>query len=63
MNIFCAQLKTPEECAQNFPADLWAAFNGPVEAMSAEALREKSGKFKSMFLTILDMISQYKLKA
>ena len=60
-NEFCAQLNTPEECAQNFPKDLWAQINGPVAAMSEDELRQKTGKFESVFFTVLDMATQYKL--
>lgn len=62
VNIFCAQLKTSEECTKNFPADMWATIDGGIKGMDAEALKQRTGKFKSMFLQALDMISSYNLK-
>ncbi|XP_017461409.1 PREDICTED: uncharacterized protein LOC108354747, partial [Rhagoletis zephyria] len=42
VNIFCAQLKTSEQCSKNFPADMWKQIDEPVKGMDAEALKQRT---------------------
>lgn len=61
VDLFCADLKTADMCIKNFPSDIWMKIDGPVAAMDPTALKDRSGKFKSMVITLLDMLSQYSL--
>ena len=60
-SMICPDLKSVEQCASSFPADVWAAIDGPVAAMDAAALRARNGKFKSKIITIFDMMNDFKL--
>lgn len=59
--MICPDLKSVEQCASSFPADVWAAIDGPVASMDAAALKVRDGKFKSKIITIFDMMNDFKL--
>lgn len=48
-------------CDANFPKETWTAISGAVSQMSDAVLKERTGKFKSTFFTLLDMAAGYKL--